>query len=92
LTAAREVILLSRVSLRGGVDFPSVTYRAMMLQFLVMHAKEQLEPWTKEGQLDAAVFREVAQMPLEWMGTGVERQGLPFDAEELFRRLRGQSG
>jgi hypothetical protein len=76
---------------KADADIPSLTYRAMMLQLLLSHAQEQLALWTKEGQLDFAVFREAAQLPMEWIGVGVERQGLPFDIDELFRRLRGKA-
>jgi len=74
---------------KPGADISSITYRAMMLGVLVRHAQEQLAPWMKDGRLDPAVFREFAQVPMEWVGRGVERQGLPFDVEELFRRLKG---
>jgi hypothetical protein len=76
---------------KADADIPSLTYRAMMLQLFVSHAQEQLAPWTKEGQLDFAVFREAAQLRMEWMGVGIERQGLPFDLNELLRRLRGKA-
>ena len=41
----------------------------------------------KDGQLDDAVFREAAQIPMEFIGAGVERQGWPFDVDELLRRI-----
>jgi len=28
---------------------------------------------------------------MEWMAVGVERNGLPFDADELLRRILGQA-
>ncbi len=77
---------------KPGADIPSVTYRAMLIGFLLPIAKEQLQPWMKEGQLDAAVFREFARLPMKWMGTGAQQQGFPFDAEALFQRLQDEAG
>ena len=74
-----------------GADIQSLTYRAMMLQVFVSHAQNQVAPWTKDGHLTEGVFREVAQVSMEWMGVGVERKGLPFDADELLRRITGQA-
>ena len=77
----------------------ALAYRAMMLSMLTnpkfpeeltRYWKEQLAPWTTDGHFDAAVYREFAQLPLEWMGVGVVREGFPFDAESLLRRLRGE--
>jgi hypothetical protein len=77
---------------KPGAEIQSVVYRAMMLQLVLKVAKEQMSPWIKNGQPDSALFREMAQLPMEWMGNEVERKGFPFDPEELLRRLRGESG
>jgi hypothetical protein len=74
-----------------GSDVHSVVYRAMMLQSLLRQGKEQIAPWMKDGQPDERVFWEFARFPVEWMGVGIERNGLPFDADEFFRRLRSQN-
>ena len=58
----------------------AIGYRATMLG----------EPWTKEDQLDDAVFRAIAEVPMEWMGRETGRQGLPFDFEDFMRRVRGK--
>lgn len=34
------------------------------------------------------VFRAAAEIPMEWMGVGIVRQGLPLDAEEFLRLVR----
>jgi hypothetical protein len=47
-----------------------------------------LEPWTKEDQLDDVVFRAAAQIPMEWIGVGITRRGLPFDFDDFMRRVR----
>ena len=38
---------------------------------------------TKDGELTDPVFRAGAQVPMEWIGVGVVRQGLPLDLEDL---------
>jgi len=73
---------------KPGADIEAVTYRGSMLGILDMVAQEQLAPWKKEGLLDDSVFHTAATIPLEWMGVGIVRQGLPFDVNEFFRRLR----
>jgi hypothetical protein len=86
---------------KPGADIPAVAHRAAMLRLLTTSThsqefnafwKEQLAPWTHDGHLDDAVYREFAQLPMEWMGVGVVRQGLPFDAGLLLRRLRKEEG
>lgn len=71
-----------------GADVSAVAYRTAMLRILAAHADEHLTPWIHNGELDGALFRAAAQTPMEWIGVGVERQGLPFDLEEFLRRAR----
>jgi len=71
-----------------GADIQAIIYRTQMM-WVVQHASpEALAPWTKDERLDDAVFRAIAETPMEWMGVGVPRQGLPFDADDFIRRLR----
>jgi len=71
-----------------GADIQAIIYRTQMM-WVVRHASpEALAPWTKDDRLDDAVFRAIAETPMEWMGVGVPRQGLPFDADDFIRRLR----
>jgi hypothetical protein len=49
---------------------------------------QTLEPWTNEDQLDDVVFSAISEVPMERMGVGVVRQGLPFDVEDFMRRVR----
>jgi hypothetical protein len=69
-----------------GADVQAVAYRRTMLQLIQHVAPEQLEPWTKDGELNETVFLAAAEIPMEWIGRE-ERQGLPFDVGEFFRRL-----
>lgn len=73
---------------KPGADIRAVTYRASVLGLLRHAAPEVLEPWTKEDQLEAVIFRAAAQVPMEWMGFGIVRQGFPFDFEDFMRRVR----
>ena len=78
---------------KPGADIPAVSYRCMMLQLLPMLAREPFAGFIKEGgKLDAAVYREFASFPMTWLGVGAPREGLPFDAEELLRRLSSEKG
>jgi hypothetical protein len=58
-----------------------------MIWVLMQIAQEQLAPWIKGEEVSDIVFRTMATIPMEWIGA-TERQGLPFDVDELFRRLR----
>ena len=64
-----------------------VWYRSSMIWVLMQIAQEQLAPWIKSEEVSDVVFRTMATIPMEWIGT-TERQCLPFDVEEFFRRLR----
>ena len=41
-----------------------------------------------QDKLDV-VFLTAATIPMEWIGVGVVRKGLPFDIEEFMRRVSG---
>lgn len=77
-----------KASCRPGADVSAVVFRTGMLRILVAHAQEQLAPWMNNEELSDALFRATAQTSMEWIGVGIERQGLPFDMEEFLRRTR----
>ena len=72
---------------KSGANAPAIWYRSSMIWILNRLAQEQLSPWIKDGGLSDAVFRAMATIPMEWIGH-TEREDLPFDVEEFFRRLR----
>jgi hypothetical protein len=74
---------------KPNTDVHAVAYRTSILQLLQHVAQGSLAPWTKNTKLDDAVFRVVADIPMDWIGTE-QHKGLPFDVEELLRRLRGE--
>ena len=70
-----------------GANIQATIYRTQMM-WVVQHASPAvLAPWTKDDRLDDAVFRAIATVPMEWMGMGVPRQGLPFDVDDFWRRV-----
>lgn len=68
----------------------AVWLRSGMIWVLTRYAPEQMAPWMKDQGVSDAVFRTMATIPMEWIGA-TEREGLPFDVEEFFRRLREDS-
>jgi hypothetical protein len=58
-----------------------------MIWVLNQFMQEQFAPWIKDEEVSDAVFRTMATIPMEWIGH-TESEGLPFDVEEFFRRLR----
>ena len=72
---------------KPGANLQAVWYRSSMIQVLNRIAQEQLAPWVKDEEVSDAVFRTMATIPMEWVGH-TEREGLPFDVKEFFRRLR----
>jgi hypothetical protein len=77
-----------RHACKPGANVPAVTYRTRKIDMLRMIAPEVMEPLLKD-KFDA-VFRAVAEIPMEWIGTDV-RHGLPFDRDDFIRRVRARS-
>jgi hypothetical protein len=63
----------------------AIGYRATILWAVRYGLADALAPWTKEGQLDDAVFRAIAEVPMEWIDG--PREGLPFDFADFMRRV-----
>jgi hypothetical protein len=76
-----------RAACKPGADISAVCYRGMMLGLITRHAQDQLAPWINQGEMGDAIFRAIAQVPMEWIGVGVTRHGLPFDFEDFMRRV-----
>ncbi len=79
---------LIRQACKPGANVEATFYRASLLSLTKHFAPEQWAGLAKDGQIDDAVFRAAAQTPMEWMGVGVVREGLPFDFDEFMRRAR----
>jgi hypothetical protein len=73
---------------KAGANIQAVFYRTAHMAMLQHIVPEIFEPWTKDGELLDSVFRAAAEVPMEWIGVGVVRNGLPFDVDDLLRRLR----
>ena len=79
---------------KAGGNPAAVWYRSGMIWVLSRYAQEQLAAWVKGEEVSDVVFRTMATIPMEWIGP-TDREGLPFDVEEFFRRLKqggGQNG
>ena len=72
---------------KPGANVLAVWYRLSMIWVLNRFAQERLAPWVKGEEVSDAVFRTMATIPMEWIGH-TDREGLPFDVEEFFSRLR----
>ena len=78
----------AKVLAKPGVNALAIWYRSTMIGILNEDvAHEQLAPWIKDEEVSDAVFRTMATIPMEWIGY-TEREGLPFDVDEFFRRLK----
>ena len=78
---------LGKAICKPGANVQAVSYRSTMIWVLSQFAQGLLAPWVKDDQFSDAVFRTMATIPMEWIGT-TPREDLPFDVEEFFRRLR----
>jgi len=74
---------------KPGAIVKAVVFQANMVGMLQYVAPHIFEPWTKNGELTEPVFRAAAQVPMEWIGVGVVRKGLPFDIEDFMSRVSG---
>lgn len=86
----QDISISQRAIAKTGANAPAIWYRSTMILVLNRVAHEQLSSWIKDEDVSDAIFRTMATIPMEWIGHA-ERQGLPFDVEEFFRRLRKAS-
>ena len=70
-----------------GAEVKAVAYRANMLALMVALDQEQLADFLHDGQPADSLFKAAAEVPMEWIAVGVERQGLPLDHHEFMRLL-----
>jgi hypothetical protein len=75
-----------RHACKPGANVPAVTYRTRKIDMLRLIRPDVMDPFLQDKP--EAVFRAAAEIPMEWMGVGIVRHGLPFDAEEFLRRVR----
>jgi hypothetical protein len=71
---------------KPGANVEATWYRSSAIWMLTHVAQQQLAPWLKEGKVSDPVFRTMASIPMEWMGSE-ERQTPPFNIDEVLRRL-----
>lgn len=70
-----------------GANVVAVWYRASMLEVLQMLPGKPLTPWSREGELDDAVFKVAATFPMKKLPIGLAKDGLPFDVQELVKQI-----
>ena len=71
---------------KPGANIEATWYRSSIIWMLTHVAQQQLTPWLRDGNVANPVFRAMASIPMEWVGSEV-KQSLPFDVEEFLRRL-----
>jgi hypothetical protein len=75
-------------SVKAGADVKPLYFRSSFLQFFISRVPQsELSPWVTDGLPDDVMFREMARIPMQWMAVGISQQGLPFDPDELMRRV-----
>jgi hypothetical protein len=71
---------------KHGANVRAVTYRTQHIGMLQLILPDLMDPLLQDKP--EAVFRAAAEIPIEWMGVGIVRDGLPFDLEDFVRRVR----
>jgi hypothetical protein len=70
---------------KPGADIYAVSYRTSQLFLIQLVAPDKWQVITRNGEPPEAVFGAAAKIPLEWMGVGKLRKGLPFDLDAFLR-------
>lgn len=86
---------------KPGADVHAVYYRLTPLSLLkfisetkmdnpevqaqISQLQSKIAPLIQGGEFTDAAFRATARIPMEWMGPGVAKEGLPFDFDEFLR-------
>lgn len=86
-SAAKAVgVEVMKQACKPGANIEATWYRSSVIWVLTQVAQQQLAPWLRDGKVVDPVFRVMASIPMEWVGSEV-KQGLPFNVEEFLRRL-----
>lgn len=75
-----------RRACKPGANVPAVTYRTQQIGMLQLIRPDVVDPLLQAKP--EAVFRAAAEIPMEWLGVGIVRHGLPFDPDDFVRRVR----
>jgi hypothetical protein len=86
---------------KPGADVQAVSYRLMQLGLLKMISEQKVDvpgvqahisefqskiaPLMQDGEFTDVALLAIARIPMEWMATGVVREGPPYDFEEFLR-------
>jgi hypothetical protein len=72
---------------KPGANIEATWYRSSVIWMLTHVAQQQLAPWLRDEKVADPVFRVMASIPMEWVGSEV-KQSPPFNVEEFLRRLK----
>src|SRR5689334_11698097 len=75
-----------RRACKPGANVPAVSYRVQQISMLQLIQPDVIDPLLHD-KLEA-VFHAAAEIPMEWMGIGTMRRGLPFDPDDFMRPVR----
>jgi hypothetical protein len=74
-----------------GANALAASYRCMILILVHGVTDDAVAPWKRNGELDEAVFKVAARLPMEWMlawtAQDSERNHYPFDMYALVNGL-----
>ena len=76
---------------KPGADLDAISFRSAKLGIIPLLAEigaipqEALDTIMADGQFTDAALRGMAQLPMEWIETGVAKQGMPFDWEQFLQ-------
>ncbi len=79
-------IELMQQACKPGADVLATWYRSSGIWMLTRFAEQRLAPWLRDGEIADPVFRTMASIPMQWIGSEVT-QSPPMDVEDFFRRL-----
>lgn len=71
---------------KPGANVEAVYYRSTLIWFMSFMAPEDPR---FVGQPSDGVFHAADNVPAEWMGVGIVRDGPPFDVDEFLRLCEG---
>jgi hypothetical protein len=74
-----------------GANVVAVWYRASILEVLQMLPENPLMPWSREGELDDAVFQIAATFPMKKLPISLVKNGLPLDVQELVKQISART-
>jgi hypothetical protein len=76
---------IAQSACKPGADIHAVCYRASLLFLVQRVAADKWQVIVRNGEPHESVFNAAAKVPMEWVGVGQVRKGLPFDLDAFLR-------